>query len=263
MLKPPICIPPVVIKVASRQIAVGAGSAWTAACRLSWWPRQATALRSPASTMHRKRSPRACVSSADWRSHCPARRKDQSIGVRQLHDWRATIATFGTSGATSYIRFRTDWSETHDRLVIENLHVSGLLRNHHLALAISDAGWTEFARQLRYKAEWRGGEIAIAERWYPSSQICSCCGTRNHGMKLADRVFTCSCGLKMDRDSNAAANLAQWAEGLEASSNPRTRKQSGRVTKARRREGADRRRARVGETSPNDAGTDVRAAPAT
>ena len=153
--------------------------------------------------------------------------------------------------------------KTHDRLVIENLHVSGLLRNHHLALAISDAGWTEFARQLRYKAEWRGGEIAIAERWYPSSQICSCCGTRNHGMKLADRVFTCSCGLKMDRDSNAAANLAQWAEGLEASSNPRTRKQSGRVTKARRREGADRRRARVGETSPNDAGTDVRAAPAT
>ena len=61
---------------------------------------------------------------------------------------------------------------THDRLVIENLNVSGMLANPRLARAISDAGWANFARLLQYKQAWRGGELIIADRWYPSSRLC-------------------------------------------------------------------------------------------
>jgi putative transposase len=62
--------------------------------------------------------------------------------------------------------------KTHDRLVIEDLNVSGMLANHRLAQAISDAGWAEFARLLGYKQAWRGGTLAVADRWYPSSRLC-------------------------------------------------------------------------------------------
>jgi putative transposase len=152
--------------------------------------------------------------------------------------------------------------KTHDRLAIENLNVAGMLRNHRLAQAISDAGWAEFARLLCYKQGWRNGEITIADRWYPSSQSCSQCRARNAELTLADRLFTCSCGHRVDRDFNAAVNLARWAEDHHAHPDPRTPKQRGRVTKARRRDGAGQHPTRAGETSPKDAGTDVRAAPA-
>ncbi len=114
--------------------------------------------------------------------------------------------------------------KTHDRLVIEDLNVTGMMANHSLARAISDTGWTEFARQLRYKAAWRGGQIAIADRWYPSSQICSKCRTRSRHTTLAlgERTFRCPCGYVADRDHNAAVNLALWAEQYR--SEPRTPK---------------------------------------
>jgi putative transposase len=75
--------------------------------------------------------------------------------------------------------------KTHDRLVIEDLNVTGMLANHRLARAISDAGWAEFARQLQYKQAWRGGQVAVADRWYPSSQLCSICGDRRTDLSLA------------------------------------------------------------------------------
>src|SRR4029077_8011474 len=70
--------------------------------------------------------------------------------------------------------------KTHDRLVIEDLNVSGMLRNHRLAQAISDAGWFEFARMLGYKQRWRGGVIATADRWYPSLKPLLACRARPH-----------------------------------------------------------------------------------
>jgi putative transposase len=99
--------------------------------------------------------------------------------------------------------------KTHDRLVIENLNVTGMLSNHRLARAISDAGWGEFARQLNYKQAWRGGGLVTADRWYPSSKLCPACGAINRNLTLTDRVFTCGCGHCADRDSNAAVNLAR------------------------------------------------------
>jgi putative transposase len=153
--------------------------------------------------------------------------------------------------------------KTHDRLVIEDLHVSGMLRNHCLARAISDAGWAEFARLLGYKQAWRGGELVTADRWYPSSRLCPACGAIRGDMTLADRVFTCGCGHSADRDTNAAVNLAHWGQTQHhASPDPRTPKQRGRATNARRREGADQHPSCAGETSPKDAGTDVHTAPA-
>jgi putative transposase len=152
--------------------------------------------------------------------------------------------------------------KTHDRLVIENLNVAGMLTNHRLARAISDAGWAEFARLLKYKQAWRGGQVAEADRWYPSSQICSICGDRRTDLRLADRVFTCANRHSVDRDLNAATNLARCGQQHhDASIDPRTPKQRGRATKARRRDGADQHPC-VGETSPVDAGTDVHTAPA-
>jgi putative transposase len=100
--------------------------------------------------------------------------------------------------------------KTHDRLVIENLNVSGLLANHRLARAISDASWAEFARQLRYKQAWRHGTIMVADRWYPPSKLCAACGAIRGDLTLADRVFSCGCGHLVDRDWNAAVNLARW-----------------------------------------------------
>jgi putative transposase len=153
--------------------------------------------------------------------------------------------------------------KTHDRLVIEDLNVSGMLRNHRLAQAISDASWAEFARLLGYKQAWRGGQLVTADRWYPSSRLCPACGAIRDDMTLADRVFTCGCGHSADRDTNAAVNLARWGQTHHnASPDPRTPKQRGRTTNARRRDGAGQHPSCAGVTSPDDAGTDVHAAPA-
>lgn len=153
--------------------------------------------------------------------------------------------------------------KSHDRIVIENLNVAAMLANHRLARAISDAGWAEFARMLTYKQAWRAGQLVEADRWYPSSQLCSICGDHRADLTLADRVFTCANGHSIDRDANAATNLARWGRTHQhqASTDPRTPKQRGRATKARRRDGAGQH-PRVGETSPKDVGTDVHAAPA-
>jgi putative transposase len=153
--------------------------------------------------------------------------------------------------------------KTHDRLVIENLNVTGMLANHRLARAISDAGWAEFARLVTYKHAWRGGELLEADRWYPSTRLCPVCGSVNGDMTLADRVFTCGCGHCADRDTNAAVNLARWGQTHhQTSPDPRTPKQRGRATYARRRDGADRHPSCAGETSPVETGTDVHTAPA-
>lgn len=109
-------------------------------------------------------------------------------------------------------RVSNELVKTHDRLVIENLNVSGMLANHRLARAISDAGWGEFARLLDYKQDWHEGTLIMADRWYPSSKLCPQCGATNSGLSLADRVFTCSCGHCADRDTNAAVNLARWGQ---------------------------------------------------
>ena len=95
-------------------------------------------------------------------------------------------------------------------IIIEDLQVKNMVKNHKLAKSISDASWSEFRRMLEYKAIWYGRTIVIADKFYASSQLCSRCGCKNNHMKdLAERVFTCtSCGFTLDRDLNASINLS-------------------------------------------------------
>jgi putative transposase len=97
-------------------------------------------------------------------------------------------------------------------IVIEDLNVSGMLKNRHLSRAIADVGLYEFRRQIEYKAKDAGCLVQVVSRWEPSSQTCSSCGWRHPKLTLADRVFICQeCGLTLGRDLNAAQNLAALA----------------------------------------------------
>ena len=145
--------------------------------------------------------------------------------------------------------------KTHDRLCLEDLAVANLVRNKHLARAISDAGWAELARQLGYKQVWRGGQVLVADRWFPSTRSCSRCGTLKQRMGLVERTFRCDrCGLVMDRDRNAAANLAAWAEQHHA--RVPDRQAGGRVNNAPGGDGNGHRRD-DGATGPHEGGTKV------
>ena len=96
-------------------------------------------------------------------------------------------------------------------IVIEDLNVQGLMKNRHLAKHIQNALFYEFRRQLEYKCLQYGIELVIAERFYPSSKMCSYCGCIKSDLKLKDRVYKCEfCGLEKDRDLNAAENLAYY-----------------------------------------------------
>jgi len=97
-------------------------------------------------------------------------------------------------------------------IVLEDLNVSGMLKNHKLARACADVGLYEFKRQVLYKAAFAGVEVKLASRWYPSSKKCHCCGWIKEDLTLKDRVYVCEeCGNVTDRDYNAACNLAALA----------------------------------------------------
>ncbi|WP_058047148.1 RNA-guided endonuclease InsQ/TnpB family protein [Streptomyces roseifaciens] len=101
-------------------------------------------------------------------------------------------------------------------LVIEDLTVRNMVKNRNLARAISDAAWSEFRSMLEYKAAWYGREVIAVDRFFPSSRLCSACGTLQDRMPLSVRTWTCqSCGMTHDRDMNAAKNLR--AAGLAVS----------------------------------------------
>lgn len=96
-------------------------------------------------------------------------------------------------------------------IVIEDLNVKGMLQNPKLARSIQEENLSGFRRILTYKCERNGTELVIADRWYPSSKTCSCCGNVKHNLKLSDRTYRCDvCGLAMDRDENAAVNLEHY-----------------------------------------------------
>ncbi|GAB6549538.1 RNA-guided endonuclease TnpB family protein [Bacillus cereus] len=96
------------------------------------------------------------------------------------------------------------------RVVIEDLHVKGMMKNKHLSKAIAKQGFYEFKRQLDYKCKLRGIELVLADRFYPSSKTCSRCGEIKKDLKLKDRIFKCICGFTIDRDINASINLSNY-----------------------------------------------------
>jgi putative transposase len=97
-------------------------------------------------------------------------------------------------------------------IAVETLNVTGMMKNHHLAQAISDVSWSEFFRQLEYKCEWYAKTLLQIGQFEPSSKICNVCGSINHGLKLSDREWTCAgCGTLHDRDVNASINIKKFA----------------------------------------------------
>jgi putative transposase len=155
--------------------------------------------------------------------------------LAKLHARIANIGNDATHKLTSHL------AKNHSEIVIENLNVSGMLKNHKLASAIADCGFYEFKRQLEYKTQWYGSTLIVIDQWYPSSQLCSCCGNRQP-IPLAVRTYDCStCGLSIDRDLNAAINIQNYSEtaassaveacrqrnGSSALEKPRKRKEAG------------------------------------
>ena len=103
-------------------------------------------------------------------------------------------------------------------VVIESLNVAGMLKNRSLSRALSDAALSEFHRQLEYKVKWRGGELRKADRFYPSSKLCSRCKEKKDVLSLSEREYVCAfCGLRIDRDLNAALNLESLAGSYSVS----------------------------------------------
>lgn len=106
----------------------------------------------------------------------------------------------------------TELARTKPVIVVEDLNVQGMVRNRHLARAIADAGWSEFRRMLAYKTVWYGSQLLVAPRFFASSKTCSACGGMKEDLALSERVYRCeACGSILDRDLNAARNLAALA----------------------------------------------------
>ena len=148
----------------------------------------------------RRRGPRA----ADGGRREPSKRRQQTS--RRLGRAHARIANLRRD---SLHRLTSELASTYGTVVVERLNVAGMLRNRRLARRIADTGWAELRRQLGYKTAWAGGDLVEADMWYPSSKTCSGCGHVKAKLPLSERTYTCErCGLVLDRDLNAARNLA-------------------------------------------------------
>lgn len=99
-------------------------------------------------------------------------------------------------------------------ICIEDLNVSGMMKNKHLSKAIQQQGFYEFRRQVEYKSAWNNIPVIIADRFFPSSKLCSCCGMINKDLKLSDRIYRCDCGNIIDRDYQASLNLKKYGENV-------------------------------------------------
>lgn len=144
---------------------------------------------------------------------------DRRTGQVPSNRWKRTNAQrnkmhhrIAYQRADALHKFTSMIAAEYGTVVVEDLNVAGMLKNRRLARRIADAGFGEIRRQLAYKTEWNGGRLIVADRWFPSSKTCSGCGVVKAKLLLSERDYKCeSCGLVIDRDENAARNLAALA----------------------------------------------------
>ncbi|MFC7759640.1 RNA-guided endonuclease InsQ/TnpB family protein [Catellatospora bangladeshensis] len=157
-------------------------------------------LRAAARTMSRRQGP------------------DRRTGRQPSRRWQQAKARLARAHArVAYLRadglhkLTTTLAGTYGTIVVEDLNVAGMIRNRRLARHIADAGWATLRRHLEYKTTWNGGRLITADRWFASSKTCSSCGAVKPKLRLRERTYTCEhCGLRLDRDLNAAINLQQY-----------------------------------------------------
>jgi putative transposase len=142
----------------------------------------------------------------------PSTRRERTPSNR-WHRAQAAVARLHAAVATvredSWHQLTSRLAQQFDPVVVENLHVAGMVRNRKLARSLADAAPATLRRHLGYKTGWYGSTLHVADRWYPSSKTCSSCQTVKPKLSLAERVYDCTtCGLSLDRDVNAARNLA-------------------------------------------------------
>jgi putative transposase len=130
----------------------------------------------------------------------------QRLKVQKIHVRITNIRKDALHKTSSYL------TSQYKSIAIEDLNVSGMLKNHKLSRAISDLGFYELRRQLEYKAKMYGNTLVVADRFFPSSKKCSSCGSSKKELSLKERVYTCDCGISLDRDLNAALNLRNLIE---------------------------------------------------
>jgi len=139
------------------------------------------------------------------------RREKQRIKVARIHEKIANSRKDFLHKSSAYV------INNFDTIVIEDLNIKGMVKNHSLAKHISDSGWSTFTQFLEYKAKWYGRELIKVGRFYPSSKTCNGCGYINQSLKLDQRTWTCAgCGSKHDRDLNASLNIL--SEGIKQKS---------------------------------------------
>ncbi|HGM3507483.1 TPA: RNA-guided endonuclease InsQ/TnpB family protein [Clostridioides difficile] len=126
----------------------------------------------------------------------------QIVKVQKIHQRLANIRTDYINKTVSQVI-----EQKPSYITIEDLNVSGMMKNKHLSKAISSQKFFEFRTKLTAKCKQNNIELRVVDRWYPSSKTCSQCGEVNKGLKLKDRVYKCECGLSIDRDLNASINL--------------------------------------------------------
>jgi putative transposase len=137
-------------------------------------------------------------------------------------------------------------AKNYDVIVVEDLNIAGMVKNHSLATHVADAAWGEFACQLEYKTTWYGSALVRVDRFYPSSTTCSRCKAVKATLSLGDRTYHCeTCGLALGRDHNAAINLAR--QGLPGTSSGTGR--GGEVRPAHKKH--------VATAHPNEASTET------
>ena len=165
----------------------------------------------PRALEHAQKSLRRAQRTLARRKKGSKNREKARCKVARLHARVTNLRRDALHQATARIVARTKpASERPAVVVLEDLNVAGMVKNRHLARAISDVGMGEFRRQVMYKAAWAGVRVLIAPRFFPSSKRCSVCHHHKDTLRLSEVVYVCeACGMVMDRDLNAARNLEQ------------------------------------------------------
>ncbi len=161
-----------------------------------------TQIHNPRALGHRIQTLRKLSKSLSRKQKGSKNREKAKLRLARMHLRIFNIRQDTLHKLTTYL------AKSHSRIVIEDLCVSWMMKNRRLARAIADVGMYEFRRQLEYKCIWYGSKLVVASRTFPSSKRCSSCGHKKKELSLLEREYECEeCGLRIDRDLNAALNL--------------------------------------------------------